>query len=1063
MRLLFYMLAFIYFLGCSKNSFPIYKEVHTQAQEGAFDLSQLYDGHTFNVYVNGQKVSFSKEVAKTKSFEHYDGSLQSVNWELKKSVSGQLRIQIEAVDNLKSYIGYLDPKAFEVTLFPLDKVRLNSIKQEEAREDVRVNGAPLLTRINLLKDTTLPKGAYLLRVKVHGKENWDRKEIYLNVTNETEDIDLRGAFTPFSWYVLAVGRHHNRLSSKTKPIEVLSSQEIEMLQDLKSSLEHHKAKREFSKALIYQSKLTSYYEVSVGKEDLATADMYNNQALLHQDLGEYEKALEYNNKSLKIKLKHYPEEYSAISINYDNMGTVYYHMGRYVESIKFLKKSLKIREKYFPEKDLSLADSYNNLAVVFERVGNHKEALSTLKKALKIRREVLGEEDSSVATLYSLMGSIYESLERYDKAKKSHQHAISLHEKLLENKPKTEALASSYGAMGTLLHKLHKYNRAIHYYQKMLKIRNSLPNASTQLSLSEVYNNLAVSYMSINLFKKSEQYLQEAITLKEEILGQGTVKLQEEYKNLGWLYFRQNKYRKAYMYAKKSVDMLLTERDKLFVVLDALEYEHFIQNNQKQLDLLFQCAYYLGDRKSYEEAFSYWLQYKGSMLENQNKITSLYDNRADSLRNEQVEQLLAHKRKLSQLYQYKADRDTISRLSLEVQEHQESINKLKEALFGKVEKINIDFDTLVSSLSLGQVYVDFARIGPYYFGFAVDANRKIFFRRISTSKTREIDKLILTFRKEMRKALKETGHNSNNQVMSKLYTILLQTLLEKLLPNKSELIISTDGVLRLLPFEALYMAKHKQYLIEQKKVKYIASGREFIRLQKLKEISTNTKEVVVFANPDFNEALSSPLRSPNDRMFQMNFSALKGTKEEAESIQSLMKKNSFALYEGVDANEANFLNVKQPKVLHIATHGFLIKSELLNPMLNAGLALTGANSALENGRGEGVVTALKLSGMDLKGTELVVLSACETGLTGINAPDSVSVLSKAFMQAGAKAIVASLWSVSDVGTKDLMALFYSEINKGTPYVKALQNTKIKMIKQGVPPEIWSAFVLNGDE
>ncbi|CAA6816333.1 MAG: Unknown protein [uncultured Sulfurovum sp.] len=196
-------------------------------------------------------------------------------------------------------------------------------------------------------------------------------------------------------------------------------------------------------------------------------------------------------------------------------------------------------------------------------------------------------------------------------------------------------------------------------------------------------------------------------------------------------------------------------------------------------------------------------------------------------------------------------------------------------------------------------------------------------------------------------------------------------------------------------------------------------------------------------------------------MFQMHFSNLEGTKREAESIKEIMKKNSVLSYEGIQANEENLLKTKRPKILHIATHGFFIKSELSNPMLNAGIALTGANSALKEGRGEGVVTALKLSGMDLKGTELVVLSACETGLVGVNAPNNVSLLSKAFMQAGAGSIVASLWSVSDDGTKELMELFYKEVEKGLGYVEALKEAKIKMIKKGISPAVWSAFILNG--
>jgi len=153
--------------------------------------------------------------------------------------------------------------------------------------------------------------------------------------------------------------------------------------------------------------------------------------------------------------------------------------------------------------------------------------------------------------------------------------------------------------------------------------------------------------------------------------------------------------------------------------------------------------------------------------------------------------------------------------------------------------------------------------------------------------------------------------------------------------------------------------------------------------------------------------------------------------------------------------------VNQPKILHIATHGFFIKSRLPNPMLKSGLALTDANNAICQQKSEGVVTALKLSRLNLKGTELVVLSACETGVMGINEVDSISGLSKAFIQAGAKNVVVSLWSVSDMGTKDLMHHFYQEIQNQKEYTNALQDVKINMIERGEPVFIWTPFIVNG--
>ena len=154
----------------------------------------------------------------------------------------------------------------------------------------------------------------------------------------------------------------------------------------------------------------------------------------------------------------------------------------------------------------------------------------------------------------------------------------------------------------------------------------------------------------------------------------------------------------------------------------------------------------------------------------------------------------------------------------------------------------------------------------------------------------------------------------------------------------------------------------------------------------------------------------------------MEFTPLPGSKAEAEAIKATFPKGSIITeYLQDEATEVNLITVKQPNILHIATHGFFINDNTIpNPMLKSGIALTGANTSRKLRKSNGIVTALKLSGLNLKGTDLVVLSACQTGVVDINSTDSVSGLSKAFIQAGAKDIVMSLWSVDDQATKDLM-------------------------------------------
>ena len=231
---------------------------------------------------------------------------------------------------------------------------------------------------------------------------------------------------------------------------------------------------------------------------------------------------------------------------------------------------------------------------------------------------------------------------------------------------------------------------------------------------------------------------------------------------------------------------------------------------------------------------------------------------------------------------------------------------------------------------------------------------------------------------------------------------------------------------------------------------------------------------MIFANPNFDSKIASASKeeiaiTPNTSrsgiiksLFMMRFAPLPGTKAEAKSIRATLDPKSILEYQKEKATESTLMKIKEPKILHIATHGFFINDNTIpNPMLKSGIALAGANASAIKGKSDGIVTALKLSGLDLKGTDLVVLSACETGVVDINATDSVSGLSKAFIQAGAKDIVMSLWSVDDQATKELMTSFYQEMKKNKNYAEALKAAKLKMIEENRHPFYWGAFVVSG--
>ena len=346
-----------------------------------------------------------------------------------------------------------------------------------------------------------------------------------------------------------------------------------------------------------------------------------------------------------------------------------------------------------------------------------------------------------------------------------------------------------------------------------------------------------------------------------------------------------------------------------------------------------------------------------------------------------------------------------------------------------------------------------------------------------------IDKLVSSIRDALAKTPKQAATvdelkleqeflDSVEQLSSLIYQPLAPHVEEA-----SELIISPDGELWSIPFEIL--RTNDQYLIESKRIRYLASGRELLR--ELKPWSAVSKPVV-FANPEYD--LNGDLvegSTPHERFAlrggsTMRFPALAFSANEAAAIAPLIETYTGtkpSQFLSAAAQEATFKSLHRPKVLAISTHGYFEQDKSnTNPLLRCGLALAGANNRVEAvaaGKEDGILTGLEIVGTDLRGTELVVLSACETGLGEIANGEGVAGLRQAFQLAGAQSVVSSLWQVEDGETARLMKLFFQNLADGKSKSEALRQAQLSRIKArrarhgAAHPFFWAAFTLTGQD
>jgi len=191
---------------------------------------------------------------------------------------------------------------------------------------------------------------------------------------------------------------------------------------------------------------------------------------------------------------------------------------------------------------------------------------------------------------------------------------------------------------------------------------------------------------------------------------------------------------------------------------------------------------------------------------------------------------------------------------------------------------------------------------------------------------------------------------------------------------------------------------------------------------------------------------------------------LPGTAQEADALAKSLA--GATVYREKQATEATLKNLHAPSIVHLATHGFFLSdadASVENPLLRSGLVFAGAN-ARSSGTDDGVVTALEAAGLDLRGTRLVVMSACETGVGKITNGDGVYGLRRAFVIAGAESLVMSLWEVDDAATRDLMDGYYKKLKAGLGRSAALQAIQQEMHANPkyAHPYYWASFVAAGD-
>ena len=853
---------------------------------------------------------------------------------------------------------------------------------------------------------------------------------------------------------------------------------------------------------------------------LSLAPLLNNLASLYDDQARYDEAEHIYSQALDIYREQLGDRHLAVANSAANLAIVYFNQGRYDEAESLHLQSLEIRLEQLGESHPDTASSFNNLASLYRLQGRYDEAEPLYLKALAINREQLGEHHPTVARNLNNLAFLYQALNRYPEAESFYNQALAIFQAQLGDRH--PIVLNTLNNLALLYTYQERYREAEPLYKEVLKmIREQLgdrhPNVANSLG------NLAWLYHAQGRYSEAEPLYDQALAIHREQLGERHPDIAVGLKKLAELYQAEGRVEAAIATLQAGLDI---EEWNLALNLANLTdsqrqaYAATIASTTNDvISLHLQAA--PESSEAAQLALTTLLRRKGRIQDVGARSLQVLRQNLTPEDQTTLDALIAARQELSRLAftppaplteTYRTD---IARLQLEADDLEATLVRRSAAFRAEAEPVEVA--AVQAQVPANGVLVEYVRYYPFnatatqlseHYGPARYAAYLLFpdgrIAAVDLGDATPIEIAVSTFRHHLQTpSIDLPSAILDARAIDRPTSPIKALIFDPIAPyvqDQAHLLISPDSQLNRIPFEALQTEENEPYLVEQYQISYLNSGRDLL---KFNIFPASTAPVVVLANPEYNAASTHPARpnsttettvAASDRrsvsLNQIRFGPLPGTAAEAAAIQTILP-NATVLTAN-QATENALKTVQAPRILHIATHGFFLADsefsrvgtrglgvlftgdsvaraaplELVveNPLLRSGLALAGFNTR-RSGREDGVLTALEASGLNLSGTQLVVLSACETGLGEIANGEGVYGLRRAFAIAGAESQLMSLWQVSDFGTQRLMAQYYEKLTAGMGRSAALRSTQIEMIQAGGQyshPFYWSAFVVTGN-
>ena len=863
--------------------------------------------------------------------------------------------------------------------------------------------------------------------------------------------------------------------------------------------------------------LKDIWAIVEGKQHSNYAFNLHGLAYLYLEMGHYAKAKPLFLEAQSILAKSLGELSPDYALVINNLANLYAEMGSYETAEPILLEAKDILEKNSLKEHPDYAVTLFKLANLYLDIGAYSTAEPLFLESIDLWEKLVGKEHLNYATVVNNLAILYMHTGDYDKAERLYLEARDIWADALGTESRHYALALNnlanlYKRKGELIRAMPLYKEALEIWENVFGKEN--PQYATFL------NNLGSLYLELEDFAKAEPLLSEAIEIQIKILGREHPHYARSLSNFSTLYWETGRILKA-----KEVFLELNELHRSFIK-KAFEYTSenqllaYLKTLERDQARFISFAQFNSEPELNQSCYDNMLFYRGQLLENARRLTRSVSN-ADSLTREIYAQWQDYRRRLSNEYSLPInDRRNVSELENEAENFEKILTNKLPTFAGAYTTPN--WQKVLERLQPGEAAVEFIQYRLYdpqptdIFQYAAlillsDKPEPLF---VPLCQQTQLNELLAKKDQSEDFFIKNLYFDPRKGNETPLYQLIWKPI-EPLLQDVQKIWYTPAGDLHRINLSAVQPVRSGKTLGDRYDLVAVGSTRQLV--SRIPFVPVNN-ETVIFGDIDYDmdtveyrKAISSytagiPTNDVNNNNFQniakpsrvsgnrgadSEWQELKFSAVEVNLIQEFLQNAGFQsqLFRGYNANEEACKNIGHagisPRILNFSTHGFFFPDPELekrtvsnetfgsvfkmseHPLLRSGLILAGANYAWKNQHPfnefeDGILTAYEISQLNLSNTELVVLSACETGLGDIIGNEGIYGLQRAFKIAGVKYILMSLWSVPDEATSKLMEVFYRNyLTEKMPVHQAFDEAQkwLRGLEGFDNPYYWAGFVL----